>query len=180
MVDRTKVIIKERNGQELDYGEEMGFDAENMYVENEDINGFEGEDQQAFNEFIASTGGNSASPGFSFGRGGNASNGTWLLRPGGVPSNKTGIPVAILNARIALIIVGCEDLASFDVTIYEHDGDSINLTPLVTESVVNARTAFFVVNTSVTTGKQLAIQITSGSAKNLGVDLQLKGEVANV
>ncbi len=119
--------------------------------------------------------GASASPGFSFGRSANVAVGTWLQIVGGVPSNRTGIPVAIENAELILVSVGNENLSTFEITIYEHDGDSINLTTLTTVSMINERTNTFVLSVAVTTGKQLAARLTNGAAKNVGVSLQLKG-----
>lgn len=119
--------------------------------------------------------GASASPGFSFGRPANSSNGSWLLIVGGVPSNKTGIPLAISGAELVLISVGNENINTFDVAIYEHEGDEINLTLITTVSVVAKRTDTFVVSFSVTTGRQIAARILNGNAKNVGVSLQLKG-----
>ena len=118
----------------------------------------------------------SASPGFSFGRSGNTPSGTWLLRPGSVPSNKTGIPMAIVNPLIALIAVGNENISTFNVEIYEHEGNEVNLTLLTTVSVVSARTGTFNVAIPATSGRQIAIKISSGSCKNPGVDLQLQGQ----
>lgn len=121
----------------------------------------------------------SASPGFGFGRSGNVSRNTWLQRAGGVPSNRTGVTVGINNPVLSRIDIGNEDVDTFDVSIYQHDGDGINLVLLTTVSVVSARTASFTSDdfglVSATQGKQIAVRITSGSAKNIGVDLTLKG-----
>lgn len=117
----------------------------------------------------------SASPGFSLGRSGNTPNGTWLLRTGGVPSNKTGLPVNLTSPYIVGVNVGNEDITTFDVEIYEHAGDEVNLTLIGTVSIVAARTGTFSVNWPITTGRQLAALISAGSAKNPGVDLQLSG-----
>lgn len=124
---------------------------------------------------VSTTAGASASPGYSFGRSANASAGTWLLITGSVPSNKTGIPVAISNPSLTLVSVGNENINTFNVSIYEHEGDETNLTLLTTVSVINARTQSFEVDIPVTAGRQLAARITSGSTKNIGVSLQLKG-----
>jgi len=134
-------------------------------------NGFTSSDVQGAIEEI----GASASPGYSFGRAGNLPSGTWLNRPGGVPSNKSGITLFINNPEIIKIACSTEKLNTYDLTIYEHDGDELNLTTLGIISVVNVRSKITSVNYTATTGKQLAIKISSGSAKNLGVDLQLKG-----
>lgn len=124
---------------------------------------------------LSTTVGASASPGFSFGRSANAGPGTWLQIVGGVPSNKTGITVAIQNAELILVSVGNEVISTFDVTIYEHEGDEVNLTALQTVSIINNRSGNFEVSVPVTNGRQVAARITSGSAKNVGVSLQLKG-----
>lgn len=126
---------------------------------------------------LAATVGVSASPGFSFGRSGNNSSGTWLLVTGSVPSNRAGITVALQNPEITQIFIGNENISTFDIGIYEHEGDEINLTLIGTVSVVASRSANFDVSISVTSGRQLAARVTSGSARNLNVGLQLKGNV---
>ena len=126
---------------------------------------------------LAATVGVSASPGFSFGRSGNNSNGTWLLVTGSVPSNRAGITVALSNPVITQVFIANENINTFDITIFEHEGDEINLTSLGTVSVVASRSATFDVNFPLTSGRQLAVQITSGSARNVNVGLQLQGSV---
>lgn len=117
----------------------------------------------------------SGSPGWSFGRSGNNNKNSWLLRVGSVPSNKVGVPVRLNSAKIVGISVGNEDINTFDVAIYSHDGDEVNLAVLVVVQIVASRTGVFSVDVPVTTGKQLAARITEGSAKNVGVDLEIKG-----
>lgn len=141
-----------------------------------DTNGFTAEDVQAAIEEV----GISASPGFGFGRSGNVSTNTWLLRTGTVPSNKTGVALSVSNASITKIDVGNENINTFDISIYEHEGDEVNLTLLVTVSVINSRTASFDISDfgiiNATLGRQLAVRLTSGSGKNIGVDVTLKGQ----
>lgn len=136
-------------------------------------NGFTSSDVQGAIEEI----GASASPGFSLGRSGNTVSGTWLLRTGSIPSNKTGLPIGITSPIITSIQVGNEDISTFDVEIYEHDGNEINLTLLTTVSIIAARTAIFTVSVPATYGKQIAALISSGTCKNVGVDIILKGSV---
>lgn len=121
--------------------------------------------------------GASASPGFNFGRSGNVGTNTWLQVVGSVPSNKAGITVSLSNAEIKGIYIANENISTFDITVYEHEGDSINLTILTTVTVTAARSASFTVSVPATTDRQLAIQLTSGSAKNVNVGLQLSGSV---
>jgi len=123
--------------------------------------------------------GASASPGYGFGRQGNVGTNTWLLRSGGVPSNKTGVEVSITNPVLSRIDIGNENVNTFEVSIYEHEGDEINLTLLATVSVVSSRSATFDESNfgtvNITSGRQVAVRVTSGSAQNLGVDITLKG-----
>jgi hypothetical protein len=119
----------------------------------------------------------SASPGFSFGRNGNLPTNTWLLRPGGVPSNKTGINVGITGPYLKKITCATENQDTYNITIYQHDGDEVNLTSITTKTITSSRKEVFDVDISLTYDKQLAVRVTSGSATNLGVDLQLSGTV---
>jgi len=119
-----------------------------------------------------------ASPGYAWGRAGTVSAGAWLLN-NEVVSNIAGIPFALTSGVLTNLWVGCENLNTFDVQLYEHDGDSIGLTLLTTVSLVAQRKAEFdvvdfgVINVS--QNKQLAIQISSGSAKNVKVFALFKG-----
>ena len=148
--------------------------AESVPFDN-DSNGFIAEDIQAAIEEVNDTISTSASPGFGFGRSGNTSSGTWLLRTGNVPSNKTGVAIGITSPIVEEISVGNENVSTFDISVYEHEGDEINLTLLGTVSIVAARTGSFSVNWAATSGRQLAVKISSGSAKNPGVDITLSG-----
>lgn len=172
MADNTKVKITERNGVELEFDEEYALIAENIPFDNTGTDFDSTDVQNALTEVGAS-----ASPGFNFGRSANVGAGTWLQVVGGVPSNKAGITVALSNAEVKEIYIANEDLSTFDITIYEHEGNEINLTSLGTVSVTSARSASFSVAYTVTTGRQLAVRLTSGSAKNLNVGLQLSGSV---
>lgn len=178
MVDRVKVKIEEKNGAELEYGEEYALDAENLYFDSSNLPDIDDDNLQDVVETIATSVGASASPGFSFGRSANVGSNSWLLITGSVPSNKTGVPVAITNAEITLVSVGNENIGTFDVSIYEHEGGEVNLTLLTTVSVIANRTQNFSISVPVTTGRQLAARVTSGSAKNIGVSLQLKGSTS--
>lgn len=119
--------------------------------------------------------GASASPGFNFGRSASVGSGTWLLTTGSVPSNKAGITVALSNATLSNIYIANEIISTFNIEVYEHEGDEINLTLLDTVSVVSARSATFASTASITSGRQLAVKLSTGSAKNINVGLQLKG-----
>lgn len=133
-------------------------------------NGFTSDDVQGAIEEI----GAGASPGFTFSRAGNQSGNTWLKIAGGVVSHRSGIPVFISNPVLVTVVATCENLNTYDVKIYEHDGDAINLNLLTTLSVVSSRSTTFNVNINLTQGKQIAVR-TNGTVKNPGVNLQLIG-----
>jgi hypothetical protein len=135
------------------------------------------EDVQSAIEELDDQVGVAASPGFSWGRSGNSSSGTWMLNDS-VPSSRTGRTVNLLDPVITAISIANEDISTFDITIYEHDGDSINLTSLGTVSVVAARSYNTFISFPVTPGKQLALAVTAGSARNIVIGLQLSGAVA--
>lgn len=146
-----------------------------------DNNSFVSDDVQGAIEELADTVSRSASPGFSFGRGSNISAGTFLNRTGNVPSNRTGVTFGLYNGNLDEINVGSENINTYDVTVWQHDGDFINPIEIATVSVVASRAESFVRDTDFTIvnlpvrGKQFAVEISSGSGRNIGVDLQLSG-----
>ena len=147
--------------------------AESIPFDN-DTNEFVSEDVQAAIEEVQQSVQTSASPGFSFGRSGNISSNTFLLNEG-VISNRAGRWVYINDATIKNIYVGAEDIDTFDVVVYHHEGDAINQTLVGSVSVVAARGGSFTVNMTVPTDKQLSVRIENGSAKNIVVGLSLSG-----
>lgn len=120
----------------------------------------------------------SASPGFSFGRTGNLSSGTWLLRPGSVPSNKSGINVGIGTPLLLKVTVASENEDTYSVGIYQHDGNEINLNLVTTVSITAVRKQVFDLSAALEFDRQIAVRVLTGSAKNLGVDLQLSGSTS--
>jgi hypothetical protein len=134
------------------------------------INGFVADNvQDAISEVKVS-----ASPGFGFGRSGNSPSGTYLQNET-VPSNVTGRYVYINNAIVKRVFVGNETISTFTVQISAHDGNLLNLIILGSVTVTAATGGDFTVNWAVASGKQLAVQITSGSAKNIVAGLELSG-----
>ncbi len=172
MADDVKVIIAEKNGVELEFQEEIDLIASNIPFDNS-TNGFTGDDIQTAIE----ESGASASPGFSFGRSGNVSAGTWLRRPGNVPSNRAGVAIPINNPIISEISCSNRNIDSYTLDIYEHDGNSVNLNLLGSVSVTSARGGIFTVSFPSTKGKQLAVRLApgSGSVRDLGADIVIKG-----
>lgn len=142
-----------------------------------DANGFTSDNVQDAIEEINTGVQTTASPGFTFGRSGNLPANTWLQNET-VPSNKAGHTVNLTAPIIQEITVSSEDIDTFNVGIYEHEGDEINLTLLTTVSIIAARGGTFTgLSVSITAGRQLAARITDGSAKNVIVDLIVKGTI---
>lgn len=121
--------------------------------------------------------GASASPGYSFGRSGALNDNTWLRRPGGVSSNRAGVTINIDNPVITNISCANRNIDTYTVEIYEHDGDSVNLTLLGSVTVISARSETFQVSYNATKGRQLAVRLGTavGSVSDLGVDITLIG-----
>lgn len=134
-------------------------------------NGFTADNVQSALEEI----GASASPGFSFGRSGGILASTWLQVDGGVPSNSAGRYIPINNPIVVNFFCSSDTVSTFVLTLYEHDGNSINLNALGTLTVTSARGAQANVSFASTKGKQLAVRLTSGSANNLVAGVILKG-----
>lgn len=134
-------------------------------------NGFNSSNvQQAIEEIGAS-----ASPGFSFGRRGNVHSNSWLLNEG-VPSNRAGRFVYINNPVINQLFIASENVSTFTVEIYTHLGDEVSLTYVDEATVTAARGGVFTIDTPISSGVQIALKLTSGSAKNIIAGLQLSGD----
>lgn len=122
--------------------------------------------------------GASASPGFSFGRSGSLSQNTWLRRVGNVPSNRAGVTLDIGSPVITRVACANRNVETYDVEIYEHEGNSLNLTLLGTVTVTGATSGSFAVSFAATQGRQLAVKLGStatGKVRDLGVDITLQG-----
>jgi hypothetical protein len=137
-------------------------------------NGFISEDVQSAIEEVTF----SASPGFSFGRNGLVVVGTWLRRPGNVPSNRAGVTIPFSGGAISNIACSNQNIDTYTLGIYEHDGDLVNLSLLTTVTVTSARGDNFVLNVPVTQNKQIAVRLESStfsSVRDLGVDIIIRG-----
>ena len=142
-----------------------------------DNNNFISDDVQGAIEEINQTVLTSASPGFSFGRSGNVTAGSYLQNET-VPSNKSGRWVYINNAEVAKVFVSNELSTTFTLDILEHEGNEINLTLLGSVTVTAARGGAFDVSWSATTDRQLCVRLSPSSAnnaKNIVCGLELRG-----
>lgn len=140
-------------------------------------NGFTSSETQGAIEELNNKVNTSASPGFSFGRSGTVTAGTYLQCET-VPSNVSGRWVYIDNAVVKKVFVSNEDSTTFKLEVYYHDGNGIGLTSLGTVTITSARGGSFNVNWSVPIDKQIAIRLASDSpnnAKNVVCGLELQG-----
>lgn len=126
--------------------------------------------------YVPESSGTGASPGFSFGRSGNVSSGAYLLNEG-VPSNTTGRPIDLDSGRITQVSISNENSNTFTIELEEHDG--VTYTSLGTFALTAERSkAFQGLNIPITTGKEMAAKVLSGSCKNVIVTVYVKGDTA--
>jgi hypothetical protein len=140
-------------------------------------NGFVSEDVQAAVEEVKTLVQTSASPGFSFGRTGVCSGGTYLQCET-VPSNVSGRWVYINSAAVKRVFVANELTTTFTVEVTYHDGNGVGEVSIGTVLITAAKGNDFSVNWAVPTDKQLAVKIansTANSPKNIVVGLELRG-----
>lgn len=132
--------------------------------------------QEAIEELCNNTSA-SASPGFTWGKSGAVSN-SWLLNDS-VPSNLAGRNFSLNSGLLTQVAVSNENINTFDVEIYEHDGTTFTL--LATVSIVAARSGVFddtdFGTVNITQGKELATKIVNGSSKNPVVACILSGTI---
>ena len=65
--------------------------------------------------------------------------------------------------------------STFDVEVYHHDGNEVNITLLGSVSVIASTGGEFSVSWAVPSQKQLAMRIVNGAAKNAVGGLELQG-----
>jgi len=118
----------------------------------------------------------SASPGFTWGRSGNVGSGSWLQNDS-VPSNTAGRLIGLISAKMERIFIANENVNTFDLEVYEHDG--VTFTLLTTAVHTASRTSYvdLIPPVAVTTGKMLAVKVSSGNGKNIVVGIVLSGTV---
>lgn len=137
-------------------------------------NGFVSTDAQAAIEELKNA--ETANDGISFtwGRSGNVNgNNTWLLNDT-VPSNLTGRTVLLYNASLISFFAASESADTYTLTLWEHDG--VTYTSKATVSVVAARTKeVFFSGVTFTKGKELGVQVSAGSAKNVVCGIVMRG-----
>lgn len=119
----------------------------------------------------------SASPGFIFSFPGNNPTGSWA-EVYGVPSNRVGIPILQNNPELSAAAVYNEtDPNTFTIEIFEHDGTTFTSVTTLTVTSSRGNTIVYATPFTLTQGKELAVQVQSGSVKNGIVTLILGGDV---
>lgn len=124
--------------------------------------------------YIPESSGTGASPGFSFGRSGNATSGTYLQNET-VPSNITGRPIDLNSGRVTQVSISNENANTFTIELEEHNG--VTFTSLGTFTLTAERSKKFSgLNIPISSGKEMSAKISSGSCKNVVVTVYVKGE----
>lgn len=115
----------------------------------------------------------SASPGFTWGRSGTATNGTYLLNDG-VPSNVAGRQVPVTTGVITTVFVDSELPRTFNISIFKHTDP---FTILVTVSIIAAKGGTFNIPLppTVTSADILGARVTAGSPRNPVVGIIIRG-----
>jgi len=121
---------------------------------------------------LASNSSITVSPGFTWGRSGNAPTGTYLLNDS-VPSNVTGRVVPVSGGAIMTIFVATETVGTWVLAIQKRSGASF--VEIGTVTMTAQRTKTQQVTISVTLGDELALYVKTGSCKNPVVGLIIKG-----
>jgi hypothetical protein len=114
------------------------------------------------------TGTTSSGNSLAWGRAGTANKNTWLINES-IPSNVTGRNIFRSGSKLTNVYVASDNSTTYTLELYEHDG--VTYTLLTTLTVTALRSASFVLSPSIslTQGKELAIKIGNGSAKNIVV-----------
>lgn len=139
-------------------------------------NGFVSTDVQAAIEELTLALATTATSTFSWGRSGTVSSGTWLQNET-VPSNTAGRTIGMTSPTLERLFISNESVNTFDIEVYQHDGTTYTL--LTTVSMVAQRANYFDFAPPIvcTTGKEMAVKISSGSCKNVIAVAILKGGI---
>lgn len=138
-------------------------------------NGFTAINTQSAIEEIQASAIVSASVTFTWGRSGVTVSGTWLLNES-VPSNKAGRANVLNATQVVKFFSASEDLDTYTLELYEHEGDEIGLTLIHTLTVTASRTGNSgTISAAITSGKQLAIKLATGTARNIVCGIIPKG-----
>lgn len=118
-----------------------------------------------------------SSPNFSFSLPGAAAPGSWLNSEG-LDSSVCGVPILFSGGKVAEAVVMTSSEAAYDVGVYQHDGQGINLALLGQFSVTNGGEKIFPLSLSInydSPNVQLGIKVISGTPSDLRVSLIVRG-----
>lgn len=126
---------------------------------------------------LAGLGSDVISGGIEHGKQGVVNVGHFLERVGGVSTNIVGTPINKANAKIRGMIVDNELEQNFSIQIFQHDGKLVNKSVLHTIAITDSSGAKTESGLSISIGqnKQIGSEVTSGSAKNVGLNIDVKG-----
>ena len=95
-----------------------------------------------------------------------------------MPSNKAGRTVNLTSPILANVFSASENVDTYTLDVYEHEGNEVSLTFLVTLTVTASRSGDSgVISVSMTSGRQLAIKLNTGSAKNVVAGVIVQGSL---
>lgn len=118
-----------------------------------------------------------ASPGFVYGAVNDKFAGFWLTSEG-IPSNVVGVPVLFGDGVVIQAAVGTEVESDYEIGIFQHEGQGINLIQIGNFSISNGGPKRLLINFPIqytSPNVQLACRLTGGNTTNLKVSLVLKG-----
>ena len=115
-----------------------------------------------------------SSPGFSYGRSGPCSAGTYL-QIDGVPSNKAGRLVPFSTAMLSSLFVVCENDSTFTIEVQTRSGNVFTTVYTATLTAQRTMTATNIVDVEFIQGDELCVKIGTGSTANVNVGLIVRG-----
>lgn len=115
-----------------------------------------------------------SSPGFSFGRSGSCSAGTYL-QIDSVPSNKAGRLVPFSVANLNAIFVVCESSSTFTIEVQTRTGSTFTTVYTATLTATRKFTATGISDVDFVQGDEICIKIGTGSTSNVNVGLIVRG-----
>lgn len=115
-----------------------------------------------------------STPGFSFGRSGACSAGTYL-QVDSVPSNLAGRIVPFSTATLSNIFVSCQTTATFTIEVQTRLGSTFTTVYTATISANRIFTQTGISTVNFVLGDEVCVRIGSGSCANVIVGLIIKG-----
>ena len=115
-----------------------------------------------------------SSPGFSFGRSGPCSAGTYL-QIDGVPSNLAGRLVPFSAASLSSMFVVCQDPSTFTIEVQTRVRSMFTTIYTATLTAQRTMTATNITDIEFLQGDEICVKIGTGSTSNVNVGLIVRG-----